>query len=485
MAGEIGHRQHGTGTRGLDAVPQAPSYEGRFGRMFRSLATFKQPDELLERLANTMHEDPNTSPDNPEIPAGYTYLGQFIDHDITFDPTSSLQRMNDPEGLVNFRTPRFDLDSLYGSGPADEPFQFDESSAGVKFLIGKGRDTNSGAVTSDDDLPRNEQGRALIGDPRNDENVIVSQLHLAFLKLHNRFVEEVSANQGFAGEDLFKEAQRLARWHYQWVVVHDFLVRIVGEEIVNSILLPPDETGVRKIKLRHYRWKVQPFMPVEFSVAAYRFGHSQVRPTYSINNTVQNLPIFSQNPTPGPLEDFRGFRFLPQGWTVDWSFFFDVSGPRTSRQASRAIDTKLAEGLFKLPGEPPEQQSLALRNLQRGRALGLPSGQRVATAVGVPDLTREELGFWQPAPLWFYILKESELRHGGARIGPVGGIIVAEVLLGLLAGDPLSWINVEPTWTPTIPDADNDGKITMVDLLKFAVPEQAGPPVQPPPGGWS
>lgn len=484
MAGDVMHRQHGTGTRGLDAVPQAPSYEGRFGRMFRSLATFKQPDELLERLANGMREEAGISPDNPEIPAGYTYLGQFIDHDITFDPTSSLQRMNDPEGLVNFRTPRFDLDSLYGSGPADEPFQYDEASGGVKLLVGKGRHTDTGAETTDDDLPRNVQGRALIGDPRNDENIIVSQLHLAFLKLHNRFIDEVGTNQGLVGEDLFKEAQRLTRWHYQWVVVHDFLERTVGKDVLDSILLT-DENGVRKVELRHYKWKVQPFMPVEFSVAAYRFGHSQVRPAYSINDTVQNLPIFSPNPGVGPLEDFRGFRFLPQAWTVDWSFFFDTGGPRTSRQASRAIDTKLAEGLFSLPGAPAGMDSLALLNLRRGRALGLPSGQRVATAVGVPDLTREELGFWEPAPLWFYVLKESELRHGGTRIGPVGGRIVAEVLLGLLAGDPLSWINAEPTWTPTIPDADGDGKITMVDLLRFAVPNQAGPPVQPPPGGWS
>ena len=478
-------RQHGVAPRGLDAVPQSPSYEGRFGRMFRALPTFQQPDELLDRLAGMMHENPGApSPDNPNIPAGYTYLGQFIDHDITFDPNSDLQRMNDPEGLVNFRTPRFDLDSLYGSGPADEPFQYDEGSGAMKLLTGKGRHTDTGQPTADDDLPRNEQGTALIGDPRNDENIIVSQLHLAFLKLHNRFVDEVGVNQGLVGEELFKEAQRLTRWHYQWVVVHDFLARTVGQEVVDSILAPGGN-GVPKIKLRHYRWKIQPYMPVEFSVAAYRFGHSQVRPTYKINDPVPELPIFSPDPNAGPLDDFRGFRFLPQGWTIDWSFFFDTGGPGTSRQASRAIDIRLAEGLFNLPGTPASEQSLALRNLKRGRALGLPSGQRVATAVGVPDLTREELGFWEPAPLWFYILKESELRHNGTKIGPVGGRIVAEVLLGLLDGDPLSWINVEPGWEPTIPDADGDGKITMVDLLRFAIPEQAGPPVSPPPGGWS
>lgn len=175
-----------------------------------------------------MHEDAALSLDNPEIPAGYTYLGQFIDHDITFDPSSSLQRMNDPEGLVNFRTPRFDLDSLYGSGPDDEPFQYDEASGGTKFLIGKGRHTDTEQPTADDDLPRNEQGRALIGDPRNDENTIVSQLHLTFSKLHNRLVDQVGTEHELTGDELFKKAQRLTRWHYQWVVVHDFLARIVS-----------------------------------------------------------------------------------------------------------------------------------------------------------------------------------------------------------------------------------------------------------------
>lgn len=98
-------------------------------------------------------------------------------------------------------------------------------------------------------------------------------------------------------------------------------------------------------------------------------------------------------------------------------------------------------------------------------------------------VTPAELGFDEPAPLWFYILKEAELRRGGERLGAVGGRIVAEVLLGLLDGDPLSWLNVEPTWQPTIEDADGDGKITLADLLRFAVPDQTTPP-QPPDGGW-
>ena len=445
------------------------------------------PDDFLQDLASGMHQPDGELDDNEAIPAGYTYFGQFVDHDITFDPVSSLQRINDPDALENFRTPRFDLDSVYGSGPGDEPFQYDRDSIdGVKLLVGKGRDVNTGETTSEDDLPRNAQGIALIGDPRNDENIIVSQLQLAFIKLHNKFVDQISGSTGLTGGELFKEAQRLTRWHYQWIVVHDFLDRTVGPDIVGQILRA-DQHGVSRVENRFYRPKVAPYMPVEFSVAAYRFGHSQVRPSYFINERgVPELPIFSQAEDPGELEDFHGRRFLPKDWTISWSFFFPIPGANPP-QLSQKIDTKLAAGLFKLPGEPAERESLPLRNLQRGRALSLPSGRRVAHALGLPEeqkLNASDLGFSDPAPLWYYILREADVKSGGQRLGPVGGRIVAEVLLGLLAGDPLSWINVSPDWQPEIPDADGDGKITLADLLKFAVPDQTTGPT-PPSGGWT
>src|SRR6266536_1279728 len=182
---------HGRVPRGLESVPRSVSYDGRFGRMFRKLAPFEPSYDDLTRLAAIMIEptDANGDPvdveqpeapsNNDSVPAGITYLGQFIDHDLTFDPTSKLQRENDPDGLRNFRTPRFDLDSLYGSGPDDNPFLYQD---GVKFLIGQNG-------TGEEDLPRNTAGRALIADPRNDENLIVSQLHLAFLKYHNKVVD--------------------------------------------------------------------------------------------------------------------------------------------------------------------------------------------------------------------------------------------------------------------------------------------------------
>ena len=481
-------QQHISRTRGADVAPRSAFLEGRFGRMFRNVPSF-DPDierlrEVSERMRTEMSSDEKAGrvPDGP-IPAGYTYLGQFIDHDITFDPVSSLQRQNDPDALHNFRTPRFDLDSIYGDGPNNNPFLYDPDvdDGRTSFLIGKNK-------VGEDDLPRNvlppaandePRGRALIGDPRNDENIIVSQLHLLFLKFHNKVVGVVRSRQpALSHDELFEEAQRIVRWHYQWIVGHDFLRRVVGEEVIRNIavkqhykVVGEKEVELPRFELRFYHWQREPFMPVEFSAAAYRFGHSMIRPSYKINVVVPELPIFPDNPAPGPLEAFHGFRPLPPQWTVDWEFFFEL-GDRSRLQMARKIDTSLAEPTFKLPGlEPP---SLAFRNLRRGKVLGLPSGQRVAHAMGITDpLTDEQLGitpisdeFVGNAPLWFYVLREADQLSGGERLGPIGGRIVAEVLLGLLKGDPTSYINVDPNWTPEFGGGDD---FSMPDLVRFTL----------------
>ena len=292
------------------------------------------------------------SEDNPNIPAGFTYLGQFVDHDITFDPNSSLQRANDPEGLVNFRNPRFDLDSLYGRGRDDSPYLYDQSSPDdVKLLVGRILDDQGQRVEDQHDMPRNEQERALIGDPRNDENTFVSQLHLLFIKFHNKVVDKVMNDRpDLEGDDLFKEAQRIVRWHYQWVVVFDFLRRTIPDRMLDKLLVE-DEDGFREVQLKFYHPKPRPFMPVEFSVAAYRFGHSQVREFYRLNRLV-SAPTFrtaedlAQQPNPR-IADFRGFRALPPCWTASWPFFFNMDGGqevdgRTVPQPSLKIDTNIA-----------------------------------------------------------------------------------------------------------------------------------------------
>jgi hypothetical protein len=477
---------HGASTpRGLARVPRSSVARGRYGRMFRHLRPLSPSDESLRALADSMGPFPiptltgvgdaegtksETEPaaaaagaiqpgENPDLPAGYTYLGQFVDHDITFDPVSSLERRNDPDALVSFRTPRFDLDSLYGAGPADSPWLYDQEDP-VKLLIGH----NTGPHDEPTDLPRNQQGRALIGDPRNDLHVIISQLTLAFLRFHNAVVDHLR-DQFLPGAELFDEAQRLTRWHYQWMVIEDYLRPLVGSEVLDRALVTDAATGARHAQLRFFRWKQDPFMPVEFSAAAFRFGHSQVRSAYQLNATLDPIHIFLPSFDPNPLQHLGGFRPLPKTWTIDWSLFFAIGG--SAPQLSRRIDTKVTGPMAQLaPVLDAARRPLALLDLLRGRALGLPSGEAVATAMGtgVPDAG---LDLTAPTPLWYYLLREAEVVTEGRRLGPTGATIVAEVFVGLLAGDPSSFLRAAPDWAPTLPSAE-PGRFTVVDLLRFA-----------------
>ncbi len=492
---------HGTPPRGLGNIPSSPSFEGRFGRMFRNLPVFDQDMDALKALAERMISPPEENPtppgevdseENEAIPAGYTYLGQFIDHDITFDPASSLQRQNDPDALTDFRTPRFDLDNIYGRGPDEQPYLYEPD--GLKLQLGERVDDPSdpsSAPFGGPDLQRNVNHRALIGDPRNDENLIVSQLQTVFMRLHNQMLERVRIETGFEGGNLFQETQRRVRWHYQWVVVHDFLPRIVGAEVVQDILQPSthraggsggQDVDTIKPKFQFYKVARNPYMPVEFSVAAYRFGHSMVRPEYLFNDFVRGktggkrTPIFSLDQD--PLANLNGFRTLPSHWGFQWKFLFDrietgSAEERVHPQFSYKIDSHLVNPLGALPFAS-EMPSLAERNLVRGKQFGLPSGQSVALAMGFEPLTNDQLGIDDlpglagHAPLWYYILKEAEIQTGGAQLGAVGGRIVAEVLLGLLWGDPLSYLRVQPTWQPDA-DLSNSGKFEMPELVRFAL----------------
>jgi hypothetical protein len=458
-------RGHGYELRGMSYIPLSRMHEGRFGRMFR-LQPFAPSDDQLRAIGQRMVEDApaDNAADNPRIPAGYTYLGQFIDHDLTFDTASSLERQNDPDALTNFRTPRFDLDCLYGRGPADDPYMYDRETGGEKLLIGSHDD--------EDDLPRNSQGIALIGDPRNDENIFVSQLHLTMCKFHNRVVDHVRDIPDLrrSSEDIFAAAQRIVRWHYQWMVMHDFLRRTVGEDMLGQVFI---ETDGKPPQTRRdfYTWAHDAYMPVEFSVGAYRFGHSQVRGAYKLNTFVPRLPTFrgGRIADQNPLSHFGGFRILPPFWTIEWSRFFDIDGPGADeRQMSRRIDTKLAPPLTDLPIEiAPMPTSLIVRNLTRGARMLLPSGQDIAEAMRMDVLTDAELALPNggPAPLWYYVLKEAEIQAAGEHLGQAGGRIVAEVFVGLLEKDPSSYLRNQPCWKPFL---GKDGDFTMSDLITFA-----------------
>ena len=430
---------------------------GKYGRMFPNLAPLEIDERILQSLGRSgssmdlpagAFEDPAS--DNGRIPAGFSFLGQFIAHDITRDP-SLLHHHATLKELRNFRTPRLDLEAVYGAGAIVHPYFYDLHDPD-KFLIGV---NDAGRP---DDLPRNAQGQALIADSRNDVHLIISQLHLAFLKFHNRIVDRLHEH-GLRGDAAGEEARRLATWHYQWIIVHEFLPLSVGEGMVERILRDGHLI---------YAFKGQPFIPVEFADAAYRFGHPQIRGTYQLNDRASGLPIFP---------DLAGTRPVPAAHVVDWARFFAIPGRRPP-QASKRISPRLVHALIDLPEsvvgdtERPEQHSLAYRDLERGLNCDLPSGEAVARVIDLDPLPKDALGLqalgWDgETPLWYYVLKEAEIQSGGERLGEVGGRIVAEVLLGLLEGDPHAYRNVNPHWRPTLPGTPA-GDFTMADLLTFA-----------------
>ena len=480
-AAEEGATHHGvTPPRGQEGVPRSPLFEGRFGRLFRSLPAPRPPREALIALGKAMADKAGPSADNDKIPAGYTYFGQFVDHDITFDPLSQLSRFNDPDALVDFRSPRFDLDSLYGRGPSGSPYLYEwkkKERRGVRLLEGRNPNADeNGNPLEGRDLLRNAQGRAIIGDPRNDENIIVSLLHHAFVRFHNNVVEHVAqAEPRLKGSALFDEARRVVTWHYQWVVVHDFLARIAGKDLVDDLLTPAGETHLELFDPRN-----DAFIPVEFSGAAYRFGHSMVRASYDLNDTVTDIPLFSAaaDADRDVFGHLNGFRPLPSAWTVDWRHFTRIDGSRP--QLARKIDTHLSKPLLKLPTAlDAAHTGLPVLNLRRGKALQLPSGQAVAEAIGATPvgdlgLDRFDLSAAHRAaleaetPLWYYVLIEAERApRNGERLGPVGGRIVAEVLIGLLANDPQGFLRQRPAWKPAGLRAVHAGDFTLGDLLRF------------------
>jgi hypothetical protein len=500
-------------------VTRSPSFEGAFGRMFRRLPPFDPPgateaDKVrwLMQRGDSLHGGDGPRPDNPDVAVAYTYLGQFINHDVTFDAASSLDRQTDPDRLVNFRTPRLDLDALYGRGPMSQPCLYEECrvQGRLGFLLRLGRARAHDASKNHDELDLHREAglwvyapkhrvsvlvrdgdcyrivpkqdvdpkhvtiqfhttwarmrgdgrvllangewarvdpdamevlgeRALIGDPRNDENVPVSQVHLAFARFHNLTMLEVLETTALAGLPAFEEAQRRVRWHFQWIVLHDFLPAVVGQRRMDKLLARLAKRGLAGLK--SFRWRNDPFLPVEFSAAVFRFGHAMVRDAYLLNDLTGEppTPVFVADPS-GARADLRGGRRLPERWSVQWDRWLSFKGSEPQRSAT--LGRRLSPRLRAVPG--PHAMSLGAADLLRGWRMQLPSGNAIARAMGKEPVTGEEL------PLFEYVLEEAQQRKGGRRLGPVGGRIVAEVLAGLVAGDPDSYVNVHPRWRPEI-----------------------------------
>jgi hypothetical protein len=451
--------------------PMLPAFAPATDRVRAALSELGAPGGLLDAKDNLskgpvlLITDPSLSANNPNNPshtAGTTFFGQFVDHDITFDTSSRMGITTEPTKSPNGRTPSLDLDSVYGSGPVASPQLYDPLDHD-KLRIA------SGGIF--EDVPRVADGTntAIIADPRNDEHVMIAGLQSAFILFHNNAVEWVRAN-GPSGA-AFEAARRLTTWHYHWLVLHEFLPLIVGQSLVDDVL--------RKGH-RFYRPRLgAAFMPVEFQAAAYRFGHSMVRPSYRANlKGDDGGPFFAMVFDPAgegqsdPV-DLRGGARAPRRF-IGWQTFFDFGDGQV--KPNKKIDTKISTALFHLPlgaiASHDAPQALPQRNLLRQLTWSLPAGQDVANAMGVPQLGGDDLrelrpyGFEKKTPLWYYVLKEAEVRADGLTLGRVGGRIVAEVLIGLLLSDPSSYLLQRPSWTPTLTSAGAD--FGMTDFLTFA-----------------
>ena len=512
----------GAGAAGHSLPPGAPASSMLFGRIFPQLPPFAPVTDavqaaLLEVGAQggildaqddlaagpkalivdpTVNGNPTaanpygTNPDNPTMTAGSTFVGQFTDHDITFDQTSHLGVTANPLTSPNTRTPALDLDSVFGGGPTISPGLYvpgPGGSAGPQLLIG------SGGVH--EDVPRTANGdgtySAVLGDPRNDENLMIAGLHCAHILFYNRVLSELGnmnlsrfpaargadqrklspARSGDRALNYLKYliARQVTLWHYQWLLVNEHLPQIAGQQVVNDVLaqgnqfyLPPPGDA---------------FMPIEFGAACYRFGHSMVRPSYRANFTSGTGdsanpaadPFFglvfdaTESDFNGPVsydrDDLLGGYPAPRRY-VGWQTFFDFGDGQVKN--NKKIDTTISSVLFTLPlpAIAPHTQTaptvLPQRNLLRQLTWSLPSGQAVAAAMGVPALTATDLAdigsvyapFATSTPLWYYILAESKIAAGGLNLGPVAARIVTETLIGLLRADPTSYLRAYPRFTP-------------------------------------
>jgi len=451
----------------------------------------------VQSIINPAQFSPN-NPDNPNMTAGITFLGQFLDHDLSFDRDSELDENEAPEQTSNFRTAAFDLDSVYGEGPSGSPELYETDGDLIKFIIeaNPGSESVSRNGAQRNDLPRDELD-AIVSEGRNDENSVVSQMHLAILSFHNAVTDHLAGQREYrhaSPERIFDEARRLVTWHYQWIILHEFLPQTIGQDRVDQLLgeglkyYKPEQSS-NHIKTRAGRRVA--LLPIEFSVGAYRFGHSQVRPSYRLNfGPSGGTPFFAFlfddtiDPNHPDPQDLRGGKRAPRRF-VDWQTFFNF-GDGNSRPNKR-IDTKLSSVVMNLPGARSPSpglpadglQALPARTLARHVNFGLPSGQEVARKMNLPSLSREqlsELATYAPdsrhtmdndTPLFYYILKEAEVMEQGLRLGPVGSRIVGEVFIGVLKVDDTSYLSNQPDWKPTLPSVKPE-TFLMADLLRFA-----------------
>ncbi len=444
----------------MQASDSPGSSETGFALLFPELPPWTSAGETEEMRRESLRERSTGMEADPEaplvrsanrsIPAGYTYVGQFLAHDISFDPRPAGESGRAPR---NFRTPALDLDHVYGRGPTQQPYLWEPApTAGDRavFLVGSRHRLEDWGEFVELDLPRNVRGQALVPDPRNDTHVLVRQIHLAVLLFHNRCVAELQ-KRDIVGHEAYREARRMTTWHYQWAMIHDYLAKIVGRREV-ARAFQRARSGAST-----FCGDEEPLVPLEFSVGAFRFGHSMVQGKYELNDCsgpVSLLPFDHGRPF------FQGVPLAPRR-TVCWDRFFEIEGSRNT-QYSRLLKPSISDLLRVFPGRRAEESSLAMRDFTRSQTAGVPSGQDVAKSLGFLPV--------QPStasdPLWYYVLREAFELEEGRRLGPVGGRIISDVLLGLLWRDPDSYLHREPNWEPSA--LARGARFVFSDFLRFA-----------------
>jgi hypothetical protein len=431
-------------------------------------ADFERCVAALNALGCAMLDDgTRVSEERPEIllEAGYTYFGQLVAHDLTKD-ISSIDDVwrSEPGELENLQTPRLDLSLLYGCGPEHTRELYEDDGVRLKVgavsIAGRSFDVCVGA-----------EGERVLADDRGGGNLILRQMTAVFARLHNLAVEQLR-RQVQDRHLLFEQARRQTQWQFQWLVCKDYLPTVLNLAVYQKIF----REGRNQIDWGTFS------IPIEFSTAAMRFGHAMVRANYllSVGQEMFLPKIFGRTPDRGALGDEL---------EINWGLFFQGAGSMGAL-TTRPIDTRLSYPLHELPSDlvgvaevacphfriEKNPVQLPLRTLLRGAGLRLASGQTVARAFGEPVLTEEELtqnskgeeteqgrilretGLLQETPLWYYILKESEVRENGNRLGPVGSHLVAETIYGALRSDPDSYLNqgkidmFPPVWE--LPDGE-------------------------------
>jgi hypothetical protein len=491
----------------------APHTAMCFGTMFPGLSPFRYSDQAAADLAAAMENptpdppgtDRGTRDDSARLPAEYTYLGQFIDHNLDFDETPQPTAPVNASSLTNFESFRFDLNNVFGGGPSVDPqlYASDHTHLLLSGTLGTPQADGFPTVAGNHgifDLARDPvTGEAILVEPRDDENQILSQVSAAFAAFYNNFVDD---------GDSYAQARRLTQEYFQEIVLTDVLPAYVGQSTINQYLHfgANGQVSVNTPNLPNAN-----FTPVEFSVGAYRFGHALVRQDYHINDINplttdidDNVAIFDLNHyqsgdlsggglLPGPSR-FGTSRCTatsvctqpnPAGHQIQWKYFvpqLDAHPNDPGINFARQTQPTISPALFNLPAEAIAgcadaaspvcngTGDLISRDFARGNYDGLPSGQDIARALGCPVIpaasmnpTRDAV-FNSGTPLIYYVLAEARRAH--QVLGCVGSSIVAQTFIQVLWDTPNSILHTNFRPDPSLVKlAPETPKFSFGDLL--------------------